>query len=108
VIKKVFGDDSMSEAQIKLWYTRLKDGRESVESDRPSGRPSTSRRSENVESVRASINENRRLTVQELEEHLGIPRTIVSQILTDDLSRKVELSMWIALVCLRTFGNHVI
>jgi hypothetical protein len=32
MIKKAFGDDSMSEAQIKL-YRRFKDGRESVESD---------------------------------------------------------------------------
>jgi hypothetical protein len=66
MIKKIFGDDSMSEAQIKLWYSRLKDGRESVESDRRSGRPSTSRTPENVESVWAAINENRRLTVREL------------------------------------------
>jgi hypothetical protein len=58
MIKKVFGDDSMSEAQIKLWYSRFKDGRESVESDRCSGRPSTSKTPENVESVRATINEN--------------------------------------------------
>jgi transposase len=59
MIKKVFGDDSMSEAQIKLWYSRFKDGWESVESNQHSGRPSTSRTPENVESVRAAINENR-------------------------------------------------
>jgi len=64
------------------------DGRESVESDRRSGRPSTSRTPENVESVRAAINENRRLTVQELQEDLGIPRTVVSHILTEDLGKK--------------------
>jgi len=78
----------MSEAQIKLWYRRFKDGRESVESNRRSGRPSTSRIPENVESVRAAINKNRQLTVRELEEDLGIPRTIVSQILTEDLGKK--------------------
>ena len=88
MIKKAFGDDSMSEAQIKLWYRRFKDGRESVESDRRSGRPSTSRTPENVESVRAAFNENRRMTVRELEEDLGIARTIVSQILTEDLGKK--------------------
>jgi hypothetical protein len=37
MIKNTFGDKSMSEAKIKLWYRRLKDGRESVESDRRSG-----------------------------------------------------------------------
>jgi len=70
-----------------LWYRRFKDGRESVESDQRSGRPSTSRTPENVESVWAAINENRRLTVRELEEDLGIPWTIVSQILTEDLGK---------------------
>jgi hypothetical protein len=31
--KNAFGVDSASEAQIKFWYRRLKDGWESVESD---------------------------------------------------------------------------
>ena len=88
MMKKAFGDDSMSEAQIKLWYRRFKDGRESVESNQRSGRPSARRTPENVESVRAAINENRRMTVRELEEDLGIPRTIVSRILTEDLGKK--------------------
>jgi hypothetical protein len=83
MIKKAFGDNAMSEAQIKLWYRRLKDGRKSVESDRRSGRPPTSRTPENVENVRAIINENQRLTVRELGEDLGIPQIIVSQILTE-------------------------
>jgi hypothetical protein len=37
MIKKTFGDDSMSEAQIKLWYQRFTHGRESVQSDPRSG-----------------------------------------------------------------------
>jgi len=88
MMKKAFGDDSMSKAQIKLWYRHFKDGRESAESDRRSGRPSTSRTPENVESIRDAINENRRLTVQELKKDLGIPRTIISQILAEDLGKK--------------------
>ncbi|XP_042243396.1 protein GVQW3-like [Homarus americanus] len=88
MIKKAFGDDSMIEAQIKLWYKRFKDGRESVESDPRSGRPSTSRTPENVERVQVAINENRRLTVRELEDDLGIPGTIVSEFLTQDLGMK--------------------
>jgi hypothetical protein len=87
MIKKAFRDNSMSEVQIKLWYRRFKDGRESAKSSRRSGRPSTSRTPESVERVRAAINENRRLTVRELEV-LGIPRTIVSRILTEDLGKK--------------------
>ena len=55
MIKKAFGDDSLSEAQIKLWYRRFKDGWESVESDSRSGRPSTSRTPEYVKSAQAAI-----------------------------------------------------
>jgi len=101
MIKKAFGDDSMSEAQIKLWYRCFKDGRESIESDRRSGRLSTRRTPENVESVRAAINENWRLTVQELEEDMGIPRTIVSQILTEDLGKKRVAAKFVLLLLSR-------
>jgi hypothetical protein len=59
MIKKAFGDDSMSEAQIKLWYQCFKHGWESVESNPHSGRPSTSRTPENVERMRAAVNKNR-------------------------------------------------
>jgi len=59
-----------------------------VESDPRSARLSTSRTPENVKRVQAAIEKNRRLTVRELEEALGIPRTIVSEILTEDLGKK--------------------
>jgi hypothetical protein len=98
MIKTAFGDDSLSEVQIKLWYRLFKDGWKSVESDPRSGRPS--RRTENVERVRAAINANRRLTVRELEEALRIPRTItmednieVLRRLRDALRRK-RLQLW--------------
>ena len=87
MIKKAFGDDLVSEAQIKLWYWCFKDAWESVESDPHSGRPST-RTPENVERVRVAINENQWLTVRELKEALGIPWTIVSEILMEDLDKK--------------------
>ena len=55
---------------------------------RRSGRSSTSRTPENVERIRAAINENRRLTVRELEEYLESLWAIVLQILTEDLGKK--------------------
>ena len=73
---KTFRDDAMSAAQMKVWHTRFKDGRESVESDPCSGRPATSRTPENVERVQATINKDRRLTVQELEADLGFHKLL--------------------------------
>lgn len=66
----------MRVSQIKVWHTRFRDGRESVESDPISGQsmvPATSRISENGKCVRSAINKDRRLIVRELEKDLGIP-----------------------------------
>ena len=60
MIQKAFRDDAMSAVQIKVWYKRFKDGRESVESDPHSGRPATSRTPENVEHVQAAISKDGR------------------------------------------------
>ncbi|XP_076062446.1 protein GVQW3-like [Oratosquilla oratoria] len=85
MINKAFQDDSMSETLIKVWYKHFKEGRESTISDPRSGRSSASKTSKNVGSVKTAINENRRLTIRELEDDLGIPRTSVSEILTEDV-----------------------
>ncbi|CAK9826493.1 Protein GVQW3 [Anthophora retusa] len=85
MIRKVYGDESMSNTQIKEWFNRFKSGQTSVESDPRSGRPSSTKTPENVERIRTVINENRRLTVREIGNDLGIPKTIVSEILSKDL-----------------------
>ncbi|KAG8244589.1 Protein rcc2 [Homalodisca vitripennis] len=41
MIRKVYGDVSMGDTQIKEWFRRFKNGRISVESDDRSGRPET-------------------------------------------------------------------
>jgi len=58
MIKKAFWDDLMSEAQIKFWYRCFKDGREFVDRNPCSVRPSTSRTPKNVERMPAAINES--------------------------------------------------
>ena len=74
MIQKAFGDNAMSAAEIKVWHKRFQDGQESVKSDPHSGRSATSRTPENVERIPVTINEDRRLTVQELCE---VPRCLL-------------------------------
>ena len=76
MIPKTLGDNSMSTAQIKVWYKCFKDGQESPESDPYSGSPATSRTPENVECVRAAINKDLPLTERELEPDLGTPKLL--------------------------------
>ena len=75
--QKAFGNECVSKTRIKEWYNRFKGGRTSVDSDSRSGRPSTTKTLDKIERVRLAIEGDRRLTVRELENDLGIPKTTV-------------------------------
>ena len=81
MIQKAFEDENMSITQIKEWCRPLKHGRTSVDSDPRSGRPSLITTPENIERVRLAIEGDRRSTIRELENDLGIPKTTVWEIL---------------------------
>ena len=87
-IRRVFGDDAMGITRIKELYNRFKDGRTSVESDAHSGRLSTSRNDELIDQVRTLVMQDRRVTVPELVEEVGISTGSVHSILTDDVAMR--------------------
>ena len=72
MMQKAFGNECMSKTWIKEWYNRFKGGRTFVDSDSRSGRPSTRKTLDNIERVRLVIEGDRRLTVRELENDLGL------------------------------------
>jgi len=65
LINKSYGRAAMNRADVYRRYARFGDGREDVKDDARSGRPSTARTDENVESVRRLLTEGRRTTLQE-------------------------------------------
>ena len=81
MIQKAIVDESMGITHIKECYRWFKKGRTSVDSDPRSGRPSLTTTQENIERVRVAIEGDRRLTVREIENDLGIPETTVWGIL---------------------------
>lgn len=78
----------MSGSQIKVWYKRFLEGRETLESDPRPGRSSTIITPEMIARVQAAVHENCELTERELGKKLGIPRVCVSEILTKVLGMK--------------------
>ena len=78
-----------------MWHRCHKDGWESVEGDPRSGKPATSKTPENVGHVQAAINRDQWLTVWEQEADLGIPKTIVSEILMQDLVMKCIVAKFV-------------
>ena len=75
----------MSRSRIFEWHKRFKEGREDVEDDSRSGRPSTSRTADNVERVKQMVRGDRRLTVRMIADELEINCDRVWKIITEDL-----------------------
>ena len=87
-IQQVFGDDAMGVTQIKEWFNRFKNGRTSVESEQHSGRPQTARNAAVVERVKNLVRGDRRLTVREIAEEVGISKDSAHEILRADLNMR--------------------
>jgi hypothetical protein len=85
MIQQAFGDDAMGATQMKEWFNHFKDGCTLVDSDQRSGRPSTSRNGNVIESVRSLILEDCRLTVREIADKVGISTGFAHSILKGDL-----------------------
>ncbi|XP_019727872.1 putative uncharacterized protein FLJ37770 [Hippocampus comes] len=85
LLQQVYGDETMSRSRVFEWCKRFKEGREDVEDNPRSGRPSTSRTEANVERVRQMLLGDRRLTVRLIANELGLNRDNVWKIITEDL-----------------------
>ena len=85
-INQVYGDESLSRTRVYEWYTRFKEGRESVEDDDRCGRPSTARNDETIAQVREIIRSDRRQTIDDVANVVGISHGSCHAILADELN----------------------
>jgi len=88
MLQKAFKEEALSRTHVFEWFARFKRGEMSVE-DRPhSGRPSTSRSDVNVEKSRHKFNEDRRYTIDETSEAMGVSWCSFQRILTVDMNMR--------------------
>jgi len=88
MLQQAFGDECMSRTQCFEWYSRFKTGRTSIDEDSRSGRPSTSTDDVHIDAVLYLIAQNRRLTIRETAEDVGISFGSCQAILTEKLNMK--------------------
>jgi len=88
MLQQAYGEDCLSRMQCYEWYQRFKSGRMSIEDDPKSGRPSSSMGDDHIEKVRSVICENRRLTIREVSEEVGICKSSCHTILTEKLKMR--------------------
>jgi hypothetical protein len=88
MLQEAFGHNAMSQNKTFLWYKRFKDGRTSVDDDERYGRPSTSTTPENIAKVREAILADRRQTIHDVCEIVGLSYGTVQRILADNFNMR--------------------
>ena len=84
-----FGAAFTSRTQLQLWYNRFKEGQEDINDVARPGRTSTSTTVENIEAVKKiTLNTNRRITIREIADDIGISFVSCQAIFTDVLGMK--------------------
>jgi hypothetical protein len=66
MLKQVFGGEAMSRTQTYVWYTCFKEVWTSIEDNKHSGQPSTSRNEENIQKVWKVIRSDHCFTVHKV------------------------------------------
>lgn len=88
MLTEAFGESALSQARTFEWFKRFKEGRESVEDDKHSGRPSTCTTPEMIMKVRDVIHEDRRQTIDDVCHRLGLSYGTCQRILADELNMR--------------------
>ncbi|KYN41646.1 hypothetical protein ALC56_03947 [Trachymyrmex septentrionalis] len=80
-----YGESTLKKKNVYKWYKLFQEGRENVNDEPRSGRPSTSKTDENVQEVKEIVLKNRRITIREIADDLNISFGSCQSILTDVL-----------------------
>ena len=72
VLQQVYGESAPCREFVYDWIECFKEGREQVEDDSREGRPSTSKNQENIRLVQNLVEEDRRVTIDEIANAVGI------------------------------------
>jgi transposase len=88
LIKQAYGDNALSRTWVLEWYARFRDGRENLEDDERSGRPTAVRTPDMMETVRKLISTDHRMTLRMMGEELEIIRETIRRILMEDLVKR--------------------
>ncbi len=95
-LTEVCGNDTIGFTTVKQWHKLFLEGCTQVVDEESSGRPSDLvNYSTNAVIVETMLDEDRRMTIREMEAESGISRTSLHRILTDILQKCKILAQWV-------------
>jgi hypothetical protein len=86
ILHEAFGEHSLCWTAVFEWHSCFKACRVSDEDQERSGRPSTSKTTENVEKIQELILQDCSRTIHELADTVGISYGVCQEILTENLN----------------------
>ncbi|KAI6661691.1 hypothetical protein LOD99_9933 [Oopsacas minuta] len=84
-MRDIVGDECPSIATIYRWIERFDNGDEDLHDDPRPGRPTSSKTRSNIERVQTILDKDRRITLQDLEERVGMSKATLHSIITENL-----------------------
>ena len=88
LVQKAYGNEALNRSKVFTWYSRFWDGRLLVEDDERGGHPKSTQTELNIAAVADLVKSDRRITSRMITESLNIPKTVVLQILKEDLGKR--------------------
>jgi histone-lysine N-methyltransferase SETMAR len=94
-LDSTLGESAPSFTTIKYWVAEFKRGRKSCQDEHRSGRPNEVTTPEMVTKIHKMVLDDRRLKVRELADMVGISKSAVHRILTENLDMKKLCARWV-------------
>ena len=87
MVNAAYGDPALSRSNVFRWYGRFLDGREYIEDDPRSGRPTECPNDNNVEKISQLLLQNRHLSLKLQAQEMNIGKDTVRKIVIEDLRK---------------------
>ncbi|UYV73296.1 hypothetical protein LAZ67_10002588 [Cordylochernes scorpioides] len=95
LLKLAFGNENVNKPTTFRWFSRFKNGMESMKDDKRVGRPILHRNPEKVSQISNLIKENPRIGLRDIEKETGISKSLVESIIKEDLQLKKTISKFV-------------
>jgi hypothetical protein len=88
LVQMAYGNEALNRSNVFRWYSWFWDGRELEEDDERGGSPKLTQTEVNIAAVADLVKKDHRITSRMIAESLNIPKTVVLQLLKEDMGKR--------------------